>query len=330
MAWTSRIRLISALVFPLVAGCGGGSGAPMGLAEAQSHVVNAICKFEVACSQMPDFATCQASLQMQPGYLATLEADIASGKVHYDGIKARSCVEALERLYGGACTQSALAASDTMDDDACDQVIVGTAAAGAACFFAEQCASGLCQRTDPTCSQSRQCCIGACAAKPAPIPVGGDCSAPLPDQACEIGAVCLSSRCVAQLKVEGAACTATFQCASPLFCDPNTATNAGVCRHAAPTGGPCNASVFVPCDDLRDYCDPVSGTCKQRIGVGGTCDAAQTTCVGFAQCEATSCVPLLKAGQACSSTSGPDCLGSLQCATDTNTCALVPGDGVCS
>ena len=68
-----------------------------------------ICKLYVNCGEAPDQATCLASMGESAGYSATLNADVASGKVLWDGTMARTCVEALERYYGAGCTQSALA-----------------------------------------------------------------------------------------------------------------------------------------------------------------------------------------------------------------------------
>jgi hypothetical protein len=334
MAWSSRIRSILALVLPVLgtASCGGGAGPSVGLAEIQRRFVNVICKFEVACGDMPDLATCLASQQMEPGYLHTIEGDIASGKVHYDGAKAGACIQLFERLYGSTCSRSALAsaADDISGSTACAEVIAGTVLAGGACFFPDQCESGLCQLADSTCSRARQCCAGTCVAKPAPIPVGGNCSAPMPNQSCDTGAICISSICTVPSRVEGAACTSSFLCASPLYCDLDSATSMGTCRRAAPSGAACSG-VFSSCDDLREYCDPTSGTCKTRVAVGGTCDVSNPyNCVGYAQCEGTTCVARLKAGETCSSSTGPDCLGSLECDAQTNTCALAPVIGVCS
>ena len=68
-----------------------------------------ICKLYVNCGEAPDQATCLASMGESAGYSATLNADVASGKVLWDGTMARTCVEALVRYYGAGCTQSALA-----------------------------------------------------------------------------------------------------------------------------------------------------------------------------------------------------------------------------
>src|SRR5687768_5000161 len=126
MAYPSRVRsTLTLLVLPLLAGagCGGGSGSMVSVDELWSRLVAAICKFEAGCGEMPDLATCLASHQRETSDVATLKADIASGKVGYDGVKARTCIEAFERLYGSAtalCRQSERVAISTEDSEACD------------------------------------------------------------------------------------------------------------------------------------------------------------------------------------------------------------------
>src|ERR1051325_2198381 len=80
-------------------GCGGGTG-PVDLDQLFARVVVAVCRGEVACASMPDTATCMASIQQEPGYLATIKQDIASGKVKYDAAQAGTCIDLIERLYG--------------------------------------------------------------------------------------------------------------------------------------------------------------------------------------------------------------------------------------
>ena len=336
-AW--RVGVVPVLLLPLLAGtgCGGGSGSTVSLDELWGRLVAALCKFEVACGDMPDLATCLASQRPEASDGPTLKAEIASGKVRYDGVKARTCIEAIEAFYGSPlCRRSEQVTISPDGSEACAAVFTGTVPAGGACFNSEECAgSGSCEQTDPACSPAQQCCAGTCLAKPGPIPVGGACAAAF-DQTCVDGAFCYMETATAPLtclvpsKIEGTACTSPYLCASPLFCDLDPATGTGTCRRAAVTGGPCNTSVtFGSCDDLRDYCDEATGTCKPRVAAGGTCDPAQLfNCVGYTVCQGTTCVARPGSGAACSATAGPACLGSLECSAQ-NTCALVPVPGAC-
>ena len=109
--------------------------------------------------------------------------------------------------------QSARAAVGLAGWNACAPFLVGTVAPGGACIVSTECAdSGLCQPTEPTCAQ--QCCPGTCIAPAAPIPVGGDCSTPQPNQSCATGSFCLRATSGAPLTcvvpgmtAEGGACS---------------------------------------------------------------------------------------------------------------------------
>jgi len=114
-------------------------------------------------------------------------------------------------------------------------------------------------------------------------------------------------------------------CAAALYCDLDFATGMGACRRPATTGGPCNVNVgSTSCDDRRDYCDATTGTCTRRVGPDGDCSVGQV-CVGYTQCQGTTCVALPAPGQSCGSL---PCLGSLQCDPATSTCVL-PQDTAC-
>jgi hypothetical protein len=318
------------------AGCGGGDG--IGLDELQGRFAAALCKFYVACAEMPDLATCTASLQEQPGYLATLDADIASGKVRWDGVKARSCMETFERVYSTSCKYSEITAATEQFKTTCEGVITGMVPPGGACFFSEQCAApAVCQPTAAgTCSRSRQCCPGTCIAIPDPVQIGGDCSNLGSYQTCVEGSACAAAApgatltCVVPSTVEGTACTSPVMCKAPLYCVYSPSAASGTCQPAVATGAACiPGGGPMPCDDLRDYCDATTGTCTRRIAVGGSCGAQSVECIGYATCAAAVCVAQLKAGEACSPTSG-SCLGGLQCDATTSTCTLAPvGTSAC-
>jgi len=333
----ARVRVVPILLLPLlaVAACGDKKTA-VNLDELVNRLATALCKYEVACEATPDMASCVASVFQDPDETAVLEANIASGKTKYDPVKANTCVEWFERYYGSAvCTQSGRAALGTDSADACAGAFVGTVAPGGACITSTECAdSGVCQPTEPTCAQ--QCCPGTCVARAAPIPVGGDCSTLQPNQSCATGSICLpvaggSLTCLVPSTVEGSACAMFFDCASPLFCATDAGTGTKSCRRAAASGAACDgsASVYNACDDSRDICSPTTNTCVRRTAVGGTCDPARSACVGYAVCVGTTCVAYPKPGEACTPGGSPDCLGSFECAAQTNTCVAPSSDGSC-
>jgi hypothetical protein len=337
MTCSSRLGFACAfLLLPSLGGCPDKSSpGPVSIDELVSRLVAAICNFEVACELMPDVATCLAAEPLDVDELATLKAGVAAGRIRYDAAKAGRCLEWYERYYGtGGCTQSGRAAFINPATEACEGLLVGTIATGGACLMAGECAGGLCQPTDTTCVQ--QCCPGICAARPAPVPVGGDCTTLQPNQSCATGSVCIgvtssgARTCLKPSTVEGSACASFFECASPLFCAIDDTTGSGVCRRAAASGTTCDASAFsFACDDIRDTCAPVTGTCVPRTAVGGTCDPARIDCIGYAQCVGTTCVALPKPGAACTPGGSADCLGSLECSAQTSTCVAPPPDDSC-
>ena len=85
----ASLFLVSFLSVPLffVPGCGPSSGHanPGDLDAYVSQFEDALCKLDVSCGAMPDVPTCMASLQVDSTELATLRADISSGRVRFDG-----------------------------------------------------------------------------------------------------------------------------------------------------------------------------------------------------------------------------------------------------
>lgn len=325
----ASLLLVSSFIVP---GCGPSSGHanPGDLDAYLSQFEDALCKLDVACGNMPDVATCMASLQIDGTEIATVRADISSGKVRFDAVKAGACIDYVRRVYGGACTRSALSGFDTDSaSEACNQIAVGSVSDGGACFSALECVSATCTLADTSCSRSRACCAGTCGPKPTPIPVGGDCSAPQPGQGCASGAVCVSTgsgtsrTCQVPSKVLGTPCTMLLDCASPLFCALDAAGGSGTCQSPAATGAACNTVVsYASCDDLRDYCDKTTAKCTRRGAVGATCDVAQANCVGYASCLGGICVAMSPERGACNTTDGPNCLGDLECSSQTFTCGF--------
>jgi hypothetical protein len=336
MAYSFRLRGLAPLCLLSVAlaGCPDKKPPPATVTELFTRLVTALCKFQVACNTTPDMAACLAATPVDATELGAIEAGVAAGRISFDAAQAGTCIEWYERFFAPAsCTQTARAALTDQVTAACDGFLAGAVAPGAACLLEGECVDGgVCQPADPNCTQ--ECCAGTCAARPAPIPAGGDCSSPQTGQSCASGTVCAFSSgagtCLVPSTVEGSACAALFACESPLFCDLDSATGTGTCRRAAATGAPCSVGGFaaLACDDLRDTCDATTGTCRRRTAVGAPC-ADPLECIGYAQCVGGTCVALTKAGAACSPDGSPGCLGALVCSPDTNTCAASPPDGSC-
>lgn len=328
MTYFRRLFIASLIA---VAGCGPASdhANPADLDAYLTQFANELCKLDVACGSMPDMTTCLATIELDSTEFVTVRADIASGKVRFDSAAGGACLDYVRRIYGGPCTISAHAAVGTAGDADCAKVVVGSVADGGACFSSSECTSTNCVLADTACSRSRACCAGTCAAKPAPIPIGGDCSAPLPGQGCAAGSVCNAAgsssgqTCQVRSGAQGAPCTTVLDCAAPLFCAADSAAGSRTCQPPAATGAPCNISEsFGACDDLNDYCDGTTARCTRRVAPGASCDPDAQNCVGYASCLGGTCVALSTERGACDPTNGPTCLGDLECSATTFTCGV--------
>jgi len=326
------VTLLSAVL--ALASCKDGKppAGPLGLEDFRDRLFAEFCRLEVLCEGSPDMATCMASLQEQPGFYATIEQDIAAGRVTYDAVKAGRCIALIEQVPSCKRSDTAPLAAGFDDEfgEFCSKVFTGTVADGGSCFLSEQCVGdSYCARSDAVCSPSRQCCAGTCTALTPRIPVGGDCS--MPSSSCAPGSFCSGPAsgprtCTLPSTVEGTACNSQL-CADPLYCDVD-ATGMGTCKRVVATGAPCNP-IADGCDDLRDHCDPTTRVCTRQIRVGGACDPALYHCVRYATCQGTTCTKRPTAGEACPAT-GPACLGGLTCEAQTGTCALSLVGGACS
>jgi hypothetical protein len=313
-----------------VAGCDGSGGA-IPFSQLESSELAAVCHLEVLCGAFPDLATCMSSDNPSPHLFDTLGQDISSGKVVYDGVKARACVDTLNAL--SSCDRSALANLNL--DPICgkDTIVVGTVPAGGPCFFSDECAAGgTCQKTDSTCT-SAECCPGNCLAMPPPVAVGGDCSAVA--ATCVSGSVCVYDRSTSpstatcqKPRAAGAPCVSINSCASPLYCD----STSGTCKSPVAEGGACDPSLgSLGCDDGNDRCDPTTMVCTRRLPPRSACDPTNSGCVSYAACDATTstCVERPLVGASCDPTNGPSCLGG-SCDATTSICTLPLTAGACS
>jgi hypothetical protein len=325
---TAAAHLVGALALVTATGCDGGGAIPFD--QLQPSLLGAVCHLEVLCGIFPDAATCMVSVYAEPHLFDTLGPDIASGKVVYDGAKARACVDSINGL--SSCDRSALATLDLDPVCGANTVFKGTVAAGGPCFFSEECAAaGTCQKTDTSCT-SDMCCAGTCIAMPAPLPVGGDCS--VAGATCASGTVCVfdsstsppTETCQTPVGI-GAPCVSVNSCTDPLYCDVTSKT----CQSPVATGEACNPSnASLGCNNPHDLCDPTTMICTAKLGLGSVCNTGGT-CASYAVCDtATStCVERPTTGASCDPTNGPSCLGGT-CDATTLTCTLPVSAGACS
>ena len=319
----ARAPLPVALILALAGAAGACGSRPLSgpptairMGDYVSTLVNNKCARAVACGQMPDMASCVASM---PTDLSQFFNAVNAGKITYDPAAAAQCL-ATTSLAGVACTMTAQQA--VPNDPSCAHMFNGTQAEGGPCGQTDECTTANCIINPLTDCGTPGCCTGTCgpAAAP-PLPVGGDCSAA--GSSCVAGAYCSASTglCVAHLAV-GQPCDATMDrfCAIGLTCGTAASGAQQVCLAPPAEGETC--ATLRPCDALDDYCDPIVWKCLRKIGVGGACPSG-AGCVDYARCNGgTTCVADAKVGESCSLSGLPWCLGSLQC-TD-GFCALLP------
>jgi hypothetical protein len=317
------LGLLGALGLAGLAACG--SSDPLPFAQLETSTLQAVCHLDVLCGDYPDQASCLASHQVYPqSYYDTLGQDIQSGKVVYDGNKARAC---LDKINAASCTRDG--PSPRYWDPNCLTIFTGTVPIGGACFFGEECTSTVCQATDTTCSALTQCCPGTCQDIPPPVGVGGPC--PSLPATCPSGTICVidayGGLCLATVGV-GQPCPATVVCAQGLYCDPVDYH----CKAPVGAGGACNPARDSTDCDFPDTCDATTSVCTPPLAVGAACDPTNSACIPYASCDTATatCVARPAVGAACDPTgTGPSCLDGT-CDATTATCTLTTNAGACS
>jgi hypothetical protein len=282
---------------------------PIAVDALRAELQTASCEFFVRCGYMPDQALC---LDVSSPSRETLQllADVVFGKVTYDAAAARACVDALR---GQSC--DALASVAKGIEQACANVFRGTVAEGGACLFDDEC-SGDSACDVSMCMGGGACCVGVCTAKPALVPIGGDCmtepcisTAYCDVENDEMGMV-VSATCKAQVK-NGEACTDTNGCEDGLRCDTG---GSDACYVLSKEGQTCNPNLQTGgCLRVDNWCS-ADGKCVKLPTVGEPC-TDKNECLKHAYCDAGTCKSRPIEGQDCVM-DGPQCLGSLQCEMD--------------
>lgn len=313
-------RLLPVLFVVALPACDGSGGTGVPLRDLPTALDHANCEWMVGCGFWPDMDACMATIfGTRDANLKTLQAAAEAGLLTYDGDAAEAC---LDRIAGTGCGYSGW----TVDSQGtCRGVFVGTVADGGACVDDEQCASEECD----TAGCSMACCTGTCVPAPAPIAIGGDCSAP--DAECVTGAYCafnsFGESVCAPTVPEGGACDDSSACDPGLAChdDPVVGSTCG----ARPAEGEvCDPAGFVPCDRLDNYCDPTAMTCQRRKDAGEACvllGGGDSSCALYALCVGGACVTKAVEGEPCAG--DRNCLGLLQC--NGGVCTAPPDEPAC-
>lgn len=260
----------------------------MPFADYPARSAEAECISALACGRYPSIGECEASVTV--GLPPQTAADVASGKVHYDGKAAAACFTG----HQNDCMYSV-----SKLDSPCSHILVGTIPQGGACSAWGQCKDSVCI-TAMLCDPG-VCCPGTCMPSTATgRPVGAACQS---SENCVLSAAaCVQGTCQPRVAL-GAACDwINDNCPVFTFCID------GVCRQPAPRGGNCGV-----CDDVgHDFCDPDTGKCLPRPGVGSPCGSGGVCGLDATCFEAShTCIALGGVGRPCDA--AENCLSGLAC-----------------
>ena len=292
--WFSRFvaLAVAALAAGIIAGCD--NDGAIAIDDIPASVEATYCQRAALCAGGPDPAACEAALFVsEDRNLTGLVAGVKQGTITYDGRRARECLDEFQR----DCINQLAA------PPACDETFRGTVAQGGACQISQECVSGQCDRA---CGNA--CCVGTCAAGPAKVPLGGDCSAA--GSPCVGGSYCKSGKCTVDLPL-GAACAADDVCRRPGQCTIGLG-GGGTCLAAPDQGAACSPTDR-GCLRSDNYCDPVAQVCVKRKAAGSACTDVASECATFAPCVNGLCTALLTLGQPCQVDGAVRCFGELEC-----------------
>jgi hypothetical protein len=298
------MRKVLALL--LLAACGD-DGPSMKLDEFLVARHHAECTRLTRCGLFTSESICNAYFRYTSE--APLVEAVARKKIGYDGGAAIACVDALAAI---SCDKTQRDART--EPAACANVFTARVADGAACSFAAECKSGICDA--PACTRDK-CCPGTCAPTISAAAAGAACTI---DAQCAAGYCNKQNVCAARPR-EGAACDEIDACDFGLACIGVTDQQAGNCRKLPATGEQCPyrqcaeiaatctssftcAALGLPgaaCTQDADcspfaVCDEAAGTCKDTPTLGMACDLY---CAGEAWCQAGVCVAPYADGTAC-------------------------------
>lgn len=288
----TKLWLVAAL---MLGACGddGGGGSALKFEDYDAATVDALCQQFVRCGLAADQAACVATFQ-QTQTSATLVADVASGKVTFDGAAARECFDA---IANASCEVTSV--SYRTRPLACFTMFQGQVAEGDACTINEQCVSQHCGV--PSCGMA--CCPGTCVGDTAPVlaKLGESCEL----SPCDETSYCdqVDRTCVA-LRGANGSCQSGEACADGLYC-----LQSGVCGSLPGDGQTCGVD---GCQLADERCDATTHVCTKPGSDGAAC-ATNDDCVGIYSCDAATkkCTIGLPENAACRRVDR--CAGSLRC-----------------
>ena len=291
MARTNPIPgALAALFLAALAGASCSTFGQVSLDEFVAENARLFCKSLVACGDTLDEAACERGFASSVEGSAQSIADVASGKVIFDGSAAAECLD-YRRRHEGDCDTGSLRADPARN--ACNEVFVGALGVGEACFTSDECQTGSCSQPFRVCNPSTgecPCTVGTCKALAG---LGEDCRL----NSCERGLACsfgfseaTNWRCEPRVEA-GEVCTALFACVDSVVCVRATPNGGAVCGVPPAEGERCTPGDPFECARRDDWCDPEAGICKRRLPLGAPCVArgGSGSCVHYASCNDGKC-----------------------------------------
>ncbi len=341
---TKILAVLAVLVLPA---CGGGA---IPYESLQSETNKVECRKFTECGAFSSETACQAwvanAIASAPDFYA---ARIKSGKVLYDGARAKSCLDEISKATcdsflaftndsGRTILRSNGSAWSSMSiSPDCRLAFQGTVKAGEACTNGVECTpdtycamsigcSGMCVKRlalNGHVITDAQCVTGL-------VPVGH-----APDATCQMpltaGAACMqgdgngcdpvqnlycgSSQVCQKYRSEAETCDDTQRCGTLLTCA------SGHCARFLPVSTSCDSpSTRPPVCQIGLHCEPGSWLCAQPVGEGAACGSSmdcQTSLVCAGAYGAMKCTKPATENQSCSiCPAGPGCR-SAPCDTTT-------------
>ncbi len=290
------------------------------------------CRFDI---RPYDAAGCEAAQAADcAAQFAQISAAIDAGQLGFSAGDVTACLEGVAAV-ASACSYPT---GYDADLDACQRVIVATAALGETCAIE---GGGPCADGAGLCIPGENGGNGVCTALPT-------AAQPCPQGACAIGLVCKQgeSAVCAPPGAAAATCQDDRECGAGLGClpdghcgapgaigatcfdrkdcAPGLACPAGTCAAGTPIGEECRGPDA--CGATRG-CGraPETRTCGAPAAAGEACmDGTCAAGLGCAQATMT-CQPLPTVGQPC--LDGAGCAAGLTCGFADSTCIALPGAG---
>jgi len=302
MMWQrTSVRVVASFVFASSIGCVGTSSEDaLEAADFGNALGESYCRFAVDCGTTRDYETCLSATNYEVGF-ARARASIDAGRLEFDGVAARACLDALDvecsaseigalLLFARSLDFDALATvnrvRDTFEVPSCRRIFAGTVEEGGDCVDQFECVGDAYCLPSPGCDGSA-CCLRQCG--PAAIRwTGNDCAS---DADCDYDEYCVESasldgatECRTYRRVGEPCDEVEYRCRNGLTCR-SFAWGGPFCMRGAQEGEPCGDEFHpgLDCDRMDNRCSHETWVCEKRLGSGEPC--SWDSCLDYAECS---------------------------------------------